>query len=128
MNTPQNIQSRSEQAPESVKGRPVVAPPVDIYENADEILLVADLPGVAEEQLAVRLEKDLLSIEGQMGTASPGTLLAGNFKPVDYRREFVVPKGIDAEKIDATLKGGVLRVRLPKAAAVKPRQIQVKAS
>ncbi|HEX2570775.1 MAG TPA: Hsp20/alpha crystallin family protein [Polyangia bacterium] len=127
MSTQNQIINPKERARESVAGRPVVAPAVDIYENAEEILLVADLPGVTEEGLVVRLEKDQLSIEGRMDLPQPGTALATGFRAVDYRREFVVPKGIDADKIAATLKLGVLRVKLPKVPALKPRQITVQA-
>jgi len=127
MSTQSQMMNAKERARESVAGRPVMAPAVDIYENAEEILLVADLPGVTEEGLVVRLEKDQLSIEGRMELSQSGTLLAAGFRSVDYRREFVVPKGIDAEKIAATLKQGVLRVKLPKIPAVKPRQITVQA-
>jgi HSP20 family protein len=127
MSTQSQIINAKERTRESVAGRPVVAPAVDIYENVEEILLVADLPGVTEEGLVVRLEKDQLSIEGRTELPQPGTPLAVGFRAVDYRREFVVPKGIDADKIAATLKQGVLRVKLPKIPAVKPRQITVQA-
>lgn len=127
MSTQRPMMQSHERAPESVQGRPVIAPPVDIYENPEEILLYADLPGVPEERLTVRLEKDQLSIEGRPAREDSGTLLAGSKKHADYRREFIVPKGIDAEKIEATIRQGVLRVRLPKLAAIKPRQIEVKA-
>lgn len=128
MSTQSQIINAKERTRESVAGRPVVAPAVDIYENTEEILLVADLPGVTEEGLAVRLEKDQLSIEGRTELPQqPGTLLAADFRAVDYRREFMVPKGIDADKIAATLKQGVLRVKLPKIPAVKPRQITIQA-
>lgn len=128
MNTKNEIMPSQERKGESVKGHPVVAPPVDIYENNDEVLLVADLPGVTEEGLTVRLDKDQLSIEGRVELGSQGTPLAASFRTVDYRREFIVPKGIDAERIAATLKHGVLEVKLPKALALKPRQIAVKSA
>jgi HSP20 family molecular chaperone IbpA len=99
--------------------RQAFSPPVDIFENKDEILILADLPGVTTDALSVNLDKDQLTI---VASRTP----AGD-QPFDYRRSFVVPGGIDAEKITANLQNGVLRLVLPKPAALKPRQIAVTA-
>ncbi len=101
--------------------RPTYAPPVDIFENKEEILIVADLPGVRTEDLRVDLDKDHLTILAHR--APPG---AGS-EAFDYTRTFVVPRGIEADKISANLQNGVLRLQLPKPAALKPRQIAVRA-
>ena len=93
--------------------RPTLTPAVDIFENKDELLLVADLPGVSPGDLAVNFDKGELSIRGARGS-------------FDYQRSFVLPKGIDAEHIAARLDAGVLEIRLPKPAAQRPRQIPVK--
>lgn len=112
--------------PEPTKAQRVLLPPVDIYENADELLLVIDMPGVAQDGVAVNLEKRELVIEGKKAhTAGEGNPLVVEAEALDYRRSFILPQGIDAEKISAELKQGVLRVHAPKAAVVKPRQIQV---
>lgn len=95
-----------------------VAPPVDVYENKDEILILADLPGVTKEALSIQLEKSELVITG------PRPDLQGE-RAFDFRRTFGLPQGIDAEKVSATLQNGVLRVVLPKPSALKPRQIAV---
>lgn len=100
---------------EAVRQRPAVAPAVDVFENKDEVLLVADLPGVDADTLRVHVEEERLVIEARRGDW-------------DYRRAFVMPDGIDRDKIVAQLAHGVLRLQLPKAAAVKPRRIDVKAS
>jgi HSP20 family molecular chaperone IbpA len=99
--------------PEAVRQRPAVAPVVDVFENKDEVLLVADLPGVNTDGLRVDVEEERLVIEGRRGDW-------------DYRRAFVMPDGIERDKIAAELKDGVLRLHLPKAAAVKPRRIEIK--
>jgi HSP20 family molecular chaperone IbpA len=101
--------------PEAVRQRPAVAPVVDVFENKDEVLLVADLPGVDSESLRVDVEEERLVIEARRGEW-------------DYRRAFVMPDGIDRDKIEAKLKNGVLHLHLPKAAAVKPRRIEVKSN
>ena len=117
--------------PEKMQAGRVATPPVDIYENAEELLIVTDIPGVTQEGLTLNLEKRELLIEGRRargeGEGSP-LALAIESNGLDYRRSFILPQGIDAEKISAELRQGVLRVRVPKAAAVKPRQIQVKVS
>lgn len=98
------------------------ATPTSIYENKDELLILADLPGVVREDLSVHFEKGRLSIEGRLRS------FAADEEPFDYRRSFVVPQGIDADKIAANLQNGVLRLALPKPAAAKPRQIEIKSA
>ena len=127
MNGETSMMKRRGETAEKMHQRPFTTPPVDIYENADGLLIIADLPGVAQDDLAIHFEKNQLTIEGRRQTAFEGNALAAEFRPVDYRRTFVVPQGINAERISANLTAGVLRVTLPKADALKPRQIHVKA-
>jgi HSP20 family protein len=123
MNTEHKMTRHEENAPEKIQQRPAVAPAVDIFENAEELLVVADLPGVAQDNLSIRLEKGELTLEGRRTDAASARLSAEGLP--DYRRSFVVPQGIDAEKISADLQGGVLRVHLPKSERLKPRQIPI---
>jgi HSP20 family molecular chaperone IbpA len=114
--------------PESVDERPFVRPPVDIFENQDEFLVIADLPGVAKDDLVVHLDADRLSIEGAIGK-EPGTdPLEREFQLLRYRRTFELPNTIDRERVSAELERGVLRLHLPKVEAVKPRRIAIRAS
>lgn len=103
----------------------VVAPDVDIYINDDEVLLIADLPGVDKNDLVINLEDNTLTIEGHFDHSFTEPLLRREFESIDYRRVFTLPKGIDTEKAVAEYKLGVLQLHLPKSAAVKPRQIKV---
>lgn len=121
------LQKREETQPETVQDRRWVAPRVDIYENEEEILLLADLPGVDSESLQINLDKEELILQASAADPPQGTALRTEFVPVDYRRTFIMPGGVDAEKIAADLKQGVLWLHLPKSAALKPRQIEVKA-
>jgi HSP20 family molecular chaperone IbpA len=118
MSTEKSIQGRGGDKVEKMAQRPSVAPPVDIYENKDEVLIFADVPGVALEEVTVNLDKDQLTIEARRPAA-------GGEVAFDYRRTFVVPRGIDAEHIGAALTSGVLKLTLPKSAALRPRQINV---
>ena len=92
--------------------------PVDIYEGADELLLLADLPGVEPDGLSVSFEAAELRIEGRRGS--------GDNAPV-YSRTFRVSEQIDPAGISAELNAGVLKLRLAKAAHTKPRKIEVRA-
>jgi len=104
-----------------------VAPPVDIYENEDKLVIVADMPGVAKDDVHIHFEKGQLTFGGKRTDVASGTLLAAEYTPHDFERVFALPQGIDAERISAELDSGVLRILLPKSAALKPRRIEVKA-
>jgi HSP20 family molecular chaperone IbpA len=107
--------------------RPAIAPGCDIFENRDEILLVADLPGVHSGALKINVDNGELTLEARREVPASGSLLGAEFRDCDFRRRFAVPPGIDGSKISAELKHGVLRLHLPKSDALKPRQIAVKA-
>lgn len=92
--------------------------PVDIFEGSDELLLLADLPGVEPAGLTVSFEAPELRIEGRRGSGDTGSV---------YARTFRVSEQIDASAINAELSSGVLKLRLPKAAHTKPRKIEVRA-
>jgi HSP20 family protein len=95
-----------------------LALPVDIYEGADELLLLADLPGVEPEGLNVSFEAPELRIEGRRGSGDAADV---------YSRTFRVSEQIDPSGISAELSSGVLKLRLAKAAHTKPRKIEVRA-
>jgi len=117
---------REESLPKNLKGRPVVSPLVDVFENKDEYLVLADMPGVDKDNLTVRLDQGELTVEGCWSCEEKGTPLAREYRSLDFRRVFVMPDGVDVDAISATLANGVLTLRLPKAEAVKPRKISVR--
>jgi len=92
-----------------------VAPAVDVYENGDEFLVLADLPGIKQDQATVTLEHERLLLDAKNGSRH-------------YQREFAVPTSIDSERVSASMKAGVLTVHLPKRAPYKPRQIAVQSA
>jgi HSP20 family protein len=127
MNTDRNLTKHSQSAPERVEERVTVRPRVDVYENRDELLLLADLPGAGKDTINVHLDKGQLTIEARRaGGELRGTLLVAEHRPLDYHRAFAIPQGIDGAKIDAQFTDGVLRVRLPKSEALKARRIDVR--
>jgi HSP20 family molecular chaperone IbpA len=107
-----------------------VAPLVDVFENADEVLVVADVPGVAVDGVELRIESGTLTLEAKNpARESRGApALAREYEEVDRARSFRIPDGIDTQRISAEAKNGTLVVHLPKVAAVKPRKIEVRAS
>jgi HSP20 family molecular chaperone IbpA len=106
---------------------PRVAPVVDIYENDDEILLQADMPGVTKEQVTIHVDNGKLEISGTRKLQTKGTSTWQEFGDIEYRRVFSVPQSIDVGKVNAELKEGVLKLHLPKTEAAKPRTIQISA-
>jgi HSP20 family molecular chaperone IbpA len=122
-----NIESRDRNEVENVNERPAVAPLVDVYENEQEYLLLADLPGVDKDALNISLHDEELLLEAQRTEANTASLVAGEFRGLDYRRTFTLPQGVDRAKVTAELKDGVLALRLPKAEALRPRRIEVRA-
>lgn len=98
-------------------------PPVDIYEEGDALIVLADLPGVSKDGLSVQVEQGILTIEGRVERDTPGQLLNREFSYASFFRQFRITEAVDTEKIRARLANGVLRLELPKAEAAKPRRI-----
>jgi HSP20 family molecular chaperone IbpA len=123
MNT-QNTADRSPARAEKVTPVPTLVPPVDVFETQDELLIHADFPGVPPDGVDVRFEKNQLTLVGHAQEPLPG----GKNQPFDWQRTFVLPGGVDPDKISAELRDGTLTVRLPKRESLKPRQIHVRSA
>ena len=102
-----------------------MTPPVDIYETADGLVVTADIPGVTQEGLNVRVDNRVLTIQGRSHHLVPGDPIHREYELVHYFRQFELSDEVDVEKIAAEFKHGVLTLHLTKAAAAKPRQIPV---
>jgi HSP20 family molecular chaperone IbpA len=111
----------------SSSAQPYVVPPVDVFENESAITLLADLPGVARDQLNLRVDGENLVIEATAATAGPENLqlVYGEAQIPTYRRQFTLSRELDASRIEAQLRDGVLRLTIPKAEEAKPRRIPV---
>jgi HSP20 family molecular chaperone IbpA len=103
-------------------------PPVDVVEDSSGITLYADLPGVSKEQLSLNVEADTLTIEGDLGLATPEGMEAtyAEVGLARFRRVFSLSKDLDTTKVSAELAQGVLRLRIPKAEHAQPRKIEVR--
>lgn len=110
-----------------MEDRNFVVPPVDVFENDDAITLLADLPGVARDALDIRVEGDSLLLEATAAAQGPGDmeLVYGEARNPAYRRQFTLSRELDAARIEAQLRDGVLRLTIPKADEARPRRIQV---
>lgn len=126
MSDRKDITTRQENMPERSSEIQAVAPLVDIYENDDEILLYADMPGVKKDEITVNVDNGKLEISGLRKMEKTGATGWEEFGDVEYRRVFSVPQSIDFAKVKAELKEGVLRLHLPKAEAAKPRKIEIR--
>jgi len=130
--TEQELSVREKQEAEASRqegtraGRTYV-PDVDIYETPDAMHLWADMPGVDEHTLTVRLDDGVLTIEGQVALKDYEHLapVYTEYKVGNYERRFTVSRDVDADKIVARLTNGVLALELPKAERAKPRQIKI---
>jgi HSP20 family protein len=111
---------------EPIRSGRTVAPRVDIFETDRELVMHADVPGVASGGVDLRYEDGELVLQGKVTANQPGQPVAREFEPADFYRVFRVHDTIDAGKIEAELKNGVLTVHLPKEAKHQPRQVTVK--
>jgi HSP20 family protein len=114
-------------AGEGTRPGPVFIPAVDILENQNELVVLADMPGVHGKNVDIDLRDNQLTITGRIESAEKETevSLYREFNWGDYIRQFTLSDVIDQSKITAKMENGVLRVTLTKAEKTKPQKIQV---
>ena len=111
---------------ESTRNVPVFVPAVDIYESENALTLVADMPGIPIENVDIDLDSDQLTMRGTIPMQDEkGKVIFREYTAGDYYRQFTLSSDIDREKIQASMKDGVLKLVLPKAEAAKPRKITI---
>jgi HSP20 family protein len=118
---------RDEPRTEHTRSGRTFRPHVDIHEEGDELVLVADMPGVKAEDVDVRFEDGVLTIHGPVPPRWPeqGEFLLYEYGVGDFYRTFRVSEQIDASRIQAEYADGVLTLHLPKTESAKPRKIEV---
>ena len=126
MNKNTEIAKRTENMVDKQQDLATSAPLVDIYENDEEILLHADMPGVTKDKIIVNVDNGKLEISGVRKLQTKGAESWQEFGDVEYRRVFSVPQTIDVAKVNAELEDGTLKLHLPKAEAAKPRTIEIR--
>ena len=105
-----------------------LVPPVDICENAQGITVQADMPGVSKDGLNIQADRNSLVIEGNAVIDVPAAMEAihAEVQATRYRRSFALSAELDAERIEATLKDGVLTLQIPKRAEFQPRKVEIR--
>ncbi len=119
----------SDTAPDtSRQAETVMRPAVDIFEDAEGISLVADMPGVAKERLNIQVDNDTLTLEGdaQVDMLEGMTAMYADVRSTRYRRSFTLSSELATDEIVASLENGVLNVHIPKRAEARPRKIEVR--
>lgn len=129
--TSREIEGREKQPVRREGTRPglVFRPDVDVVERGDEFFVVADLPGVDDRHVQVKLEEGVLSIDADLA-AQPEeswTPVYAEYRLGGYHREFTLSDSIDAERIHAAMRDGVLEIHLPKTDEHRVRAIPVQA-
>jgi HSP20 family protein len=117
-------------APERVSEAPSLAPPTDIYETKDAIIMLLDMPGADPETLNVTLEQRVLAVSARSISTTPQgyTPVLVEYEDGNYGRSFTLSDLVDEEHIDAVFKDGVLRLTLPKVTPGPPKKITVKSA
>jgi len=105
-------------------------PALNLWEEGEALFAEAELPGMGMEDVEVLVNGDELTIKGQRKAAEAKEQSFHRQERVigNFSRTVTLPFDVDAEKVQATLKDGVLRITLPKAASARPRKIEVKTS
>ena len=110
--------------------RPIFLPPADICETNDAIVVMTEMPGVGTDGVDITLERRVLTIRGR-SSANEHTgyqRVYNEYADGDYERVFTLSEAIDRDKIEATLRDGVLHLVLPKAEPARARKIELKTS
>jgi len=133
MNDNQQVAKRPSEAarqqPQAQAREPEYAliPPTDIFEDADGIRVVLDMPGVSKDRLHVKADGNGLTVAGDAEISMPEGMEAvyADIRATHYRRSFGLTSELDADRIEAALKDGVLTLRIPKRAESMPRRIEI---
>ena len=115
---------------ESTRNAPIFVPAADIYETEDALFLSLEMPGVSPDALNIMLDQRVLTISGQSRSSAPEgySLTHHEYRDGDYERAFTLSEAIDNDKIEAELKEGVLRLKLPRLQPAPAKTINVKAA
>ncbi|PYK11716.1 MAG: heat-shock protein Hsp20 [Verrucomicrobia bacterium] len=121
-----NTLTRENRDGDRVQGEQFIAPPASVTEAGDGYTLEVEMPGVNKNGLDISIENNELTITGRRSfPVVEGMLIHRESRPENFRRTFELDPSIDADKINAKIDQGLVRLTLPKAEHVKPRKITV---
>jgi len=116
--------------PMMVQGKaPVLSPSMDIYDEANDIVIKAEVPGVGKDDIDISVDKNRLTISGEKKQESK--VKEKNFHRMErtygsFSRSFRLPDGVNADKAKAAFKDGILEIRIPRSGKAKARKIEIK--
>ena len=124
---PEQKQPAEQQGGERTRSRRTFRPAVDIYEVENGLMLLADVPGATPEGVSITLERRVLSIHAQAAEHAPEghSLVYQEYEVGDFECQFTLAGEFDADRIEANLTNGVLRLTIPKAPEAQARTIQI---
>ena len=122
-----NLEKQATRSEESTRPGKVYKPHVDIFESGEGIVVRADMPGVSEEGVDVRLDEDVLSIAGRISIDDYSNLepIHTEYGVGHFERKFTLSSDLDIAKIVGRIADGVLEIRLPRREESRPRQIPI---
>lgn len=123
--SPPRPEHAAQPAPEP---RTCLTPRIDIHEGPDGLILEADLPGAAENQVSIQLEDNILTLYANIASPAPegARPLFEEYRVGDFYRSFILSDEVERSRITAELRNGVLRLVLPRAERAKTRRIEIK--
>jgi HSP20 family protein len=107
----------------------VLNPPVDVRDDKDGYVISAELPGIEKEDLKVEVVEGVLTLSGtkkQESVSEEEGVYRAERSYGEFKRAFALPDSVDAAKIDAQFRNGVLRIALPKKPEAAPKQISIR--
>lgn len=122
-----NFHPRTTQPREHVSSQ-IWSPAVDVYEDQDAIVIKADLPGMKQEEIEVEMNGDTITLQGERkfeDEARRDKYVRVERQYGAFQRSFTIGVPIEADKIKATYRNGILELTIPKAEATKPKKVQV---
>jgi HSP20 family protein len=104
------------------------APAVDIYETENEVVLTAEIPGIEEKDIEIKVEDNTLTLKGERKFEKETK--EENYHRIEraygsFFRSFTLPTYVDQDKVEAEHENGVLKIRMPKRAELKPRKVKI---
>lgn len=121
---------KTSQESETARGVPVFRPLTDIREHKGGVTITVEMPGVGPNDVDIEVERRGLTIRGRGRVTSPEGYrrIYAEYGEGDYERSFTISENLDAGKVKASMKNGLLILELPPAEAAKPKQIKVSAA
>ena len=103
------------------------APPVDVAETQEKILVRAEVPGIRQEDISIEFENGLLTLRGERKLEKTEGVTWHRVERIygNFSRSFTLPRSVDPEKIAATYREGILEIEVPKREEAKPKHIKI---